>query len=87
MTEPAREIATLALSNPGMGTEASWEQDLLRTFQLVNALVSRAYFEINFANYTIEDSVGIDGDELVAGKHLAKPYVDWCKAEGGRYSG
>lgn len=57
-------------------------QDLLRTYQLVNALVSHAYYEVNFDKNTIEDRTAIGGKEVVAGSNLAQPYVEWCKMEG-----
>ena len=78
------EVPKLPICTPTNVSETGDEHDLLRTFQLVNALVSRAYFSINFDNDTIEDTVGIDGDEVVAGKNIAQPYVEWRKSESER---
>ena len=64
------------------GNSESIEQQQLRTYQLVNALVSHAYYEVNFDKNTIEDRTAIDGNEVVAGSNLAQPYVEWCKMEG-----
>lgn len=64
------------------GGAKSREQELLRTYQLVNALVSHAYYEVNFDKNTIEDRTAIGGNEVVAGSNLAQPYVEWCKMEG-----
>ncbi|MEO9629453.1 MAG: hypothetical protein ABJG14_03340 [Sulfitobacter sp.] len=61
------------------GGAEKWEQERLRTYQLVNALVSHAYYEVNFDRNAIEDRTAIDGQEVVAGSNLAQPYVEWCK--------
>lgn len=63
------------------GSAENWKQERLRTYQLINALVSHAYYEVNFDKNTIEDRTAIDGNEVVAGSNLAQPYVEWCKME------
>lgn len=68
----------------GKERPGNWEQERLRTYHLVNALVSHAYYEVNFDKNTIEDRTEIGENAVVAGSNLAQPYVEWCKAEGRR---
>lgn len=84
MNEVESAAPKITSSTSEKGGEANWEQDRLRTYQLVNALVSHAYYEVNFEKNTIEDRTGIEGGEVVAGSNLAQPYVEWCKTEGRR---
>ncbi|MBY6058172.1 hypothetical protein [Leisingera daeponensis] len=56
------------------------DESHIRTFHLVEAIVSRAFFEINFDRNTIEDSTGIEEDEIVAGPNLAEPFIEWCRS-------
>tara|TARA_R100000655_G_scaffold98344_1_gene141684 strand:+ start:1055 stop:1699 length:645 start_codon:yes stop_codon:yes gene_type:complete len=62
--------------------EVDWEQNCYRTYQLVCALVSHGFYEINFSNNTVEDRTGIEGNEVVAGGNLAKPFVEWFRKQG-----
>ncbi|MFG6515792.1 hypothetical protein ACGYKD_18525 [Sulfitobacter sp. TB366] len=72
----------IPLASSTKGGVENWEQERLRTYQLVNALVSHAYYEVNFDKSIIEDRTAIDGNEVVAGSNLAQPYVEWCKMDG-----
>ena len=72
----------IPFNNAEKGAAENREQERLQTYQLVNALVSHAYYEVNFDKNTIEDRTAIDGNEVVAGSNLAQPYVEWCKMEG-----
>lgn len=66
----------------GKDDEIDWKQNCYRTYQLVYALVSHSYYEINLSKDTIEDRTGIEGNEIVAGANLAKPFVEWCRKQG-----
>ncbi|AXI48076.1 hypothetical protein C1J03_19975 [Sulfitobacter sp. SK012] len=62
--------------------EVDWEQDCHRTYSLVQAILSRAFFEINFAKNTIEDRTGIEENEIIAGANISQPFIGWCKRKG-----
>ena len=76
--ETSKPQITHAPSVNGDGSE--WEQNCVRTYYLVQAILSRAEFSVDFGKCTIEDPAGIDDDEIVAGANIAKPYVDWVKS-------
>jgi hypothetical protein len=61
-------------------SEEDWEHNCHRTYYLVQALLSRAFFVTNFEKNIIEDPAEIGDEELVAGTNLAKPYIDWCRS-------
>ncbi|UOA15969.1 hypothetical protein [Sulfitobacter dubius] len=61
-------------------SDEDWEHNCQRTYYLVQALLSRAFFVTNFEKNIIEDPAEIGDEELVAGSNLAKPYIDWCRS-------
>jgi hypothetical protein len=82
MKQSENAASKIPSRHAAQGTGTNWGEDRLRTYQLVNALVSHAYYEVNFEKNIIEDRTAIEGNEVVAGSNLAQPYVEWCKKEG-----
>lgn len=73
------EIAKPQMARAPSAEGDEWEKNCIRTYYLVQAILSRAEFSVDFEKCSIEDPAGIDEDEIVAGANIAKPYVDWVK--------
>lgn len=63
------------------GDSGEWEQNCMRTYHLVQAILSRAEFLVDFEKCAIEDPAGIDDNEIVAGANIAEPYIEWVKSK------
>jgi hypothetical protein len=59
--------------------EATWEDKCLRTFYLVQAVLSRADFLVNVEDGNIEDVIGVGDEQIVAGRNISAPYIEWLK--------
>tara|TARA_R100000789_G_scaffold98394_1_gene102163 strand:- start:1929 stop:2561 length:633 start_codon:yes stop_codon:yes gene_type:complete len=71
----------LGYTIPANSSGNSQTQDIQRAYYLIQAILSRADFLVNFEKNTIEDITGFGDEEIVAGENLAKPYLEWVRSK------
>lgn len=71
----------LGYTIPANSVGSSQTQDIQRAYYLIQAILSRADFLVNFEKNRIEDLTGFGDEEIVAGENLAKPYLEWVRSK------